>query len=200
MLGPREVAQPVLAEVAELRAVREVVSHQLLRGQRKQHLPAVRGGEDARHAVERLAEVIAIALLRRAGVQGHADFQFANRAPVRRAQHALGFQRAGERVRGGVKGHAESIAHRFENEAAARLKSLAQHPVVRGQRHAHRLGLQIPFFRAALDVAEQKSDGAGRRNAHGRGMCGSRAAGQRQNPPATFPAKTRRPSAPIHPP
>ena len=167
MFGPREIAQPVLAEVAKLRARREMVAHQLLRRQREQG-PARHAscGQDARHTVQRLAEVIAITMLGRAGVQRHADFQLADAAPVRPAQRPLGFQRAGQRTRRRVKGHAKGIADRFENVAAAALESLAQHAVVRGQRHAHRVRLLVPFFRAALDVAEQKRNGAGGRDDH----------------------------------
>ena len=75
MLGPREIAQAMLAQVTELHARRQMIAHQFLGGQRDQHLAAMGRGEDARHAIQRLAEVVAIAMLRRAGVQRHAHFQ-----------------------------------------------------------------------------------------------------------------------------
>ena len=81
MLGPRQVAQPPLAEIAQSHAIREMIAHHLARRQREQRLPAVRRREEARDAIERRPEIIAVAKLRRASVQRHPHLDRADFLP-----------------------------------------------------------------------------------------------------------------------
>ena len=71
-LGSGEVTEGVLAEVEERGAAWEAVARQLLSGVREQDLSAVRGGHEASGAVHRRPVVVAISVLRRAGVHAHA--------------------------------------------------------------------------------------------------------------------------------
>lgn len=72
VLGVCQVLEAVLAEVAQAHAIGEPVAQQLLRGERDEDLAAVADGLQARAAVERRAEVVAVALFGGAGVQAHA--------------------------------------------------------------------------------------------------------------------------------
>ena len=152
VLGSREVPQAMFAEGAQLHARRKMVAHQFLRGQGKEHLAAPGGGKDARDAIERLAEVIAIPVFRRAGVQCHAHFQFLDALPGGGPERSLGQQGSGEGLQGGIEGHAKSIADRLEDIASLRFKRLAQHLVVGREGHAHGVRVLFPFFGAALDI------------------------------------------------
>ena len=172
MLGAGEVAEAVFAEMAELHAVREEVANELLGGEREQDLAAVRGGEDAGDAIEGLAEIVAIALLGGAGVQGHADFQFLDLLPGGGVQSALGLEGAGEPVLRGIEGDAKGVADGLENMAAAGFEGGAQQSVVLREGAAHGLGLALPFLGAAFDVAEEKGDRPGGRRSH-REECGA---------------------------
>jgi hypothetical protein len=71
--APREIFQPVLAEIDDANVVRQVVLDELARCVRQQNLTAVRGGADARTAVDTHADVALAADQRLAGVQSHAD-------------------------------------------------------------------------------------------------------------------------------
>jgi hypothetical protein len=98
-LGAVEVAEAALAQIAQRYAVRKVVADQFLRGEGEKHLAAVGGGEQAADAVEDGAEVIAVAALRAAGVEAHADLDALDLLPRLVAQEALGGDRSLERRR-----------------------------------------------------------------------------------------------------
>ena len=173
VLGSRNVAQAVHAEVAELDAGWGIVAEHFLRGARDEDLAAVPHREQPRrvaqceagHVLPRL--VLARVDLGGARVDGHAD---ANRrlAPRLAGEGVLGGQRSAHARRDGVKGGAERVAHDLENVAAVRLDRDPQDLVMPGERDPHRLGVPLPEPRAALDVGEEKGDGTGRepRNAH----------------------------------
>ena len=69
MLGLDEIAQPVLAEIAQLERRRAT---QLPVAPETQDLPAVADRHQPRGAVHRRPEVVAVALLGLAGVHAHA--------------------------------------------------------------------------------------------------------------------------------
>ena len=105
-LGPREVAQAVLAEVEQRHAVGEVVSDELLGHVRDHDLPTVRGRGHARRAVDRRSVVVAVAELGRAGVQAHPDPQRTLR-PLEIDERAL----PGDGGTDGVAGRREHGVH-----------------------------------------------------------------------------------------
>ena len=88
-LGPRDVAQAVLAEVEQRGARVELVVRQLLGRERHHHLASVRGAHQARGPVERRPVVVAVTLFGGAGVDAHADAQSSGQAPVRATEGAL---------------------------------------------------------------------------------------------------------------
>ena len=69
--------------------------------------------------------------------------------------------RALQGIRRHAERHAKGIADRLENVAAPRLEGLAQQRIVQRQGGGHGVGIVLPQTRAALDVGEEKRDGAG---------------------------------------
>ncbi len=166
-LGAGEIAQPMFTERPQSHARRQHVANEFLCGQRKQHLAAVGRGEDARHAIQRPAKIIALPQLRRARMQRHAHLDSAGAFPGRSLQRPLRLHRAAQRILRGIEGDVKRIADGLENEPFAGLKGLAQQPVVQRQIHAHGLRLLLPFTRAAFDVAEQEGDRSRGELSHG---------------------------------
>ena len=73
-LGIEQALQSMLAHVAEGDTCRQISAYQFRRSDREKDLAAVRGGHDARGAIQHRAEIIAIPKLGRAGVQAHPYF------------------------------------------------------------------------------------------------------------------------------
>ena len=124
-----DVAQVVLAEVAQLDARRE-----LGRGAARHDLAAVGNGHDACRGAHVAAEVVAAALLGPAGVQAHADAQ-------RRAVHPSSAPSArctatAQRIAsvGGTERDAEAVSAGSEDVAVGRVDLGAQDRVVTFQR------------------------------------------------------------------
>ena len=112
----REIAEAVLAEVAELDAVEE------LRGcSRHEHLAAVPDRHEARGAVHGRAEVVTVALDRIAGVHAHAY-----RRQRFAGQRALGPSRARDRVDRPAEHRHHPVAGRLHHMAAGRFDRRAQ--------------------------------------------------------------------------
>ena len=73
VLGTGQVLEAMAAQVAQADGGRQRVPHQLAGGQREERLAAVAGGQEAGHAIDRRAEIVAVALQSRAGVEGDTD-------------------------------------------------------------------------------------------------------------------------------
>ena len=94
-LGPGQVLQAVLPQVAQPRAGREGVPHQIVGGLGQHRLPPVGRGQQARAAVERRPEVVPPLALHLARVHPHPglDGPRPQLAPVRRLEGQLPGQR-----------------------------------------------------------------------------------------------------------
>ena len=177
LLRPAEVAQAVLAQVLQGGPGRQDVADELMSRRRDQSLPPVGGGEQPRHAVQGLAEVVAAALLRRPGVQGRPDAQAQAARPLLRPQRRLGGQGRLQGVGGGGVGGAERVPDGLEDDAPARDDAL-QYLVVAGEGVPHGLGLLLPQAGAALNVGKEEGDGA--RRQRGRRRVGPRRVGRQR--------------------
>jgi hypothetical protein len=82
-------------------------------------------------------------------------------------KRALRVERRDERVGSSVERRAKSVAAGLEHVAVVVANAVAQQRIVARQRGAHRRSVRFPEPRAALDVGEQKRDGAGRKICHG---------------------------------
>jgi hypothetical protein len=129
---------------------------------RQQHLAPVPGSEKAGHTVEGRAEVVPLPHLRLPGVHRHPHPK-PRHFPL---QHPLRLDRRLHRVRGGTKHGAELIADGLEDVTVVRDDGRAEQRVVAGEGIPHRGGLLFPEAGAALDVGEEKGDGAGRDLTH----------------------------------
>ena len=88
VFGPLEVAEAVLTEIQK-RDVDERVARELSGGVRHHDLTAVRNRHQARGAVGDGPEVVAVAELRGAAVQAHADLERTGRSPRLAAEGTL---------------------------------------------------------------------------------------------------------------
>lgn len=86
----------------------------------------------------------------------------AQHRPVGRRQPALDFDRRPQRVLGGDEGGAEGVADRLEDVAAVDRDDVTQQGVMALESDLHGRTVALPQIGAALDVAEQERDGAGR--------------------------------------
>ena len=160
--GAEQVLQAVLAQVAQRRR-RPAARRDQLRGRaREQDLAAVAGREQARDAVERRAEVVAVALLGLAGVQRHAHPERPGRAPGFGRERALGGQRPRPSASGAVAKAAQkaspTVLKTWPPCGLDRLRAAAR----RGGRAAAAIACRqaLPEPGAALDVGEEEGDGA----------------------------------------
>ena len=160
-LGAREVAQPHEAEVAQRHVLRQPVGHERDDRLRQQDLPAVRRTHDARGAVDRAPEEVAVAALDRTAVETAAHAQ--REAAVRRrlGERQLQFEDRRDRVERVVERGVHAVAQHLDDRAAMPLHGAADERVVARERRAHPLGLLLPEPAAALDVREQERDEAG---------------------------------------
>jgi hypothetical protein len=72
--APGEVLEVMLAQRLQRRLRRQLIPAQVVGCFADQRLFAMASRQEARHAVERLAEIIRFAKLRGARMQGHPDF------------------------------------------------------------------------------------------------------------------------------
>jgi hypothetical protein len=149
-----QVFEPVLAEVAKTVAVDEC------RGRgRDEHLPAVPGGGHARGAVDVRPDVALLGQQRRAGVEAHS-----HRQPERLLRLARRREGAGRRG----KRHEERVPLRIHLRAAVSLEGLPQDVPMLGERLRVLLRADlVQQPRRALDVGEEKGDGAAGQLGHG---------------------------------
>jgi hypothetical protein len=99
-------------------------------------------------AVEGEAEVVAVAQLGHAGVEGHAHAEGADFVP------GLGVERVGSSGEGSTEGIADS----FEDTAAMSVDGVPEEHVMARKRRGHGLGMLLPEAGAALDVGEEKGN------------------------------------------
>ncbi len=112
-------------------------------------------------------EVVAVALVRRAGVQSHAHPQRADSRPFGFVQRALCRARRRDRGVGVVEHRHDRVAAVLHDTSAGVGNGITQQCVVLGERVRHRLRVRFPQRRMALDVGEEKGRGRARRCSDG---------------------------------
>src|SRR5579871_2259783 len=122
--------------------------------------------EQARDAVQRRPEVIALALFGRAGMQRHPDAQAIDGRKILASEVALRCNRSSDAVFGASEGGTERVADRLEDVATVRFNGAAEDRVMASHRLFHRGTIAIPALCAALDVSKQERHRAGRRRAY----------------------------------
>ena len=162
----RQVAQPVLAQVAQRGARRQVVADQVGRRRREQHLAAVAGRQQPRQPVQGRGAVGAVAVgVGRAGVQRQPHPQRLGQpgvGPRLGQQRPLGVERRGHRGRGGGEGGQQRVADRPGDDAAVVGDGGAEDRLVAGDGGRHGPGVVAPEAGAALDVGEEEGHRAAR--------------------------------------
>ena len=157
-----EPAQAVFAEVDPL--VRRCERRDRAR---PDDLLAVRGVAQPRGPDHLGTEVVAVALVRRAGVQSHAHPQRADSRPFGFVQRALCRARRRDRGVGVVEHRHDRVAAVLHDTSAGGGNGFTQQCVVLGERVRHRLRVRFPQRRMALDVGEEKGRGRARRCSDG---------------------------------
>jgi hypothetical protein len=155
-LGGREPLQPHAAEIEQRHPVGEPVLHRLGHRPRHEDLLPVRRPHDPRRAVDRGAEIVVVALVRRPGVQSAAHLQ---RQPRRRPgvpQPQLDRNHRRQRVRRRPEHRVDAVAGGLDDAPGVALDRLAQYRVVARDRLRHQLRLRLPQRGAPLDVGEEK--------------------------------------------
>jgi hypothetical protein len=156
-----QVLETVRAQVAKVRVSRESLLHQGGSGLRQENLSSVRGSEEARHPVQRRSEVVATAWLDHAGVEGHPHPEGADLPPLLPEYGALGIEGSGDGCGSGGKSGADLVAHALEDTTAVGLDGAMHKDIVARERRFHRRSMLLPEPGAALDVGEEKGNGAG---------------------------------------
>ena len=156
-LGPRQVGQPVIAQVDQLRTV-----EQCRRTRADEDLSPVCRRHDACGAVRHGAEVAPASLAGRAGLESHPCSQPQVTGPGLGGEGALRCDRGIDRVLGILEHRSETVAVRGEHAPAVVGESVAQQRVVPGQDRFHLGGVVLPQHRRALDAGEQERRLVGR--------------------------------------
>ena len=168
MLGLAQVAQTMLAEVDDLQGHpggREV-PHQLPGRFGQQYLATGAGRQEPGQAIEGGGEVVAVVWCRGAGVEGHADRDRTELAPVFGDQGALAGNRGQHRVERRGKGGLHRVADGFEADAIVGADRVVENCEVALDGGARRHRVLLPTPGATLDVREQERDRAARKVAH----------------------------------
>jgi hypothetical protein len=161
-LGPQQVLQPVLAQVAQGNPDWQGVPGELRGGRREHHLAPVGGGGQPGATVQRRPEVVPVLEFDLARVQPHPDAEVTERAPVLGLHPSLAGERGRDRAGGRGEGGVDGVPHRLEHRPPVRLDGFAQQGVVpaHGLPVGGRAGLEQAG--APLQVGEQEGDGPGR--------------------------------------
>ena len=155
-----EVLQPVLAEVAEVRAVELGVLKDGRRRERDEHLPAVSRRHDASGAVHAEAVVALVGRARLGGVYAHPDTHDARFRPGVRRERAL---RVDRRLRGLVRtpeGKEERVALVVDLLTAVILRRRAKDSPMLGKELAVPCTQALQELRRSLYVSEEEGDGS----------------------------------------
>ena len=155
-LGSGEVAQAMLAEVAQLGRGQQIGGRL-----RDQHLTAVADCHQACGAVDVGAEVVAVALDGFTGMDSDAY-----RREALGLQRPLGLDRGLDRVTGAGERDREAVATGGEDVAAVLRDRAAQDRVVSCERVVHRRGVVLPPSGRTHDVGEEERDRPGRCSRH----------------------------------
>ncbi len=121
-------------------------------------------------AVRRRPVVVAVAELGFAGVQPHADPQRRGVDQLLTRERELRLDRGADRVAGGREHGVHAVARRLHDVPAVRADRVVQDRVVAREGDRHRVGLLLPETRRALEVGEEKGDGARRQIGHVRSL------------------------------
>jgi hypothetical protein len=148
-----QVTQSDLAQVTKARAGREVVLDELRDGFCQQNLAAMSDAEKASQAVERRREVVAVAWLCFAGMEGHAHAEGTRRVrPGFGQEGALGLECCTQRVRGRRECSLRAVADRLVEGAAVLFRYRSEEGQVLSDYPAHGRTVALPERGAALDV------------------------------------------------
>src|SRR5262249_6187789 len=139
-----QVFQPMHAEVAQLRAVRQRVANQFLCRLRYQHLSAMGGGAQAGDPVEWCPEIVAVSLLRRAGLERDTHTQRPGFRPDNATQGSLYRDGGSHGIRRRLECSAESIAEPLEDVAVMLYNSDLERRIMQRKRSMHRLRVFFP--------------------------------------------------------
>ena len=112
----------MLTEVAQRGLLGQLPLNQIGRNARNDDLTAMGDRQQARDAVDRRAEIVAVALVRIAGMQGHADGQALDRIPLLGVERPLRLERGRDRCRPRRERDAKGVADGLEDETAAALE------------------------------------------------------------------------------
>ena len=164
-LRPCEVLELTGAQVVEHHVVGQCIDDQLGRRARAEDLPTRRHRPQPRGAVDRPAEVVAVAELDLAGVQRHPHGDRVGGRPWLLPHRLLQFDRRRGRCRRPVEDRERGIALTagLDEPAAAERDHLLDDLVVPCERRRHGFGIPLPRGGRALDVGEQEGHGAGDR-------------------------------------
>ncbi len=117
-------------------------------------------------SIERRAKVVVVALLGYTRVQGDPHPKGGVLAPGFGLEGTLGSERGLKRIERRDKGGTEGVAGPLEDLPKVRLDALAEDHIVLGESSLHGVAMLLPARRAALDVGEEKGDGAGGQGGH----------------------------------
>ena len=162
-----DVLQVLLPEVDDRDSVGELVAEQRARRLRKQDLAAVAGRADARGADDVEPEVALVADRRLAGVQAHPDADLAALRPLVCRERALGRHRPGDCVPRARERVEERVALGVDLGATLVAEALAEQQPVVADDVAVGVAELLEQPRRALDVGEEKRDGASGKRCHG---------------------------------
>ena len=141
--------------------------HQLSGSARRHHLAAVGGRHQPRRAVDRRAEVVAVALVDLTGVDRHPDPDRQTGGPRLGPDRPLRLDGCCDCVGCTRERHGEAVSARGEDVARVACDRAAHEIVVAGEHRRHRGGRRVPGSGRSLDVAEQKRHRSRRPNRRG---------------------------------
>ena len=158
IFGTFEIFERVCTEIGEMRTARQLVANELCRHAGEQDLSAVTGCEQSRNAIDGRSEIVAVALVRRPGVNGNPHAHATDIREIRLRKRFLNGDGGAHRIVSAFEGDAECITYRFEDEAVTALDFTAYDRIVPPKCFPHRKRISFPPRRASLDIGEHKSN------------------------------------------
>ena len=149
-------AQPVQPEIDQVEVVGQGIAHECCAGAREHDLAPVRRRHQPARAVQRRAEVVAVALVHLAGVDAHADRQRSDRTPRLGRERAHRLHGSGDGIRDGRQRGVRTVAGGLEDAARVLLDGIAEDRVVTRQCLPHGVGMLFPQARRTLDVGAEE--------------------------------------------
>ena len=180
LLRAREVLEPILAELAQAHAIGQRGLRQHPRGGRDQHLAAMAGAGDARHAMHVDADVGLAAERSLAAVDAHPDADRDAAVPRLGRQAALGGDRGRHGAGRGLEDGEDGVALGAEHDPAVRRRPpRASSCVVPIEHRRPAVAQRLGGLGRSLDVGEQEGDGADREMCHARSVDATATPGKR---------------------